>query len=291
MFEKFMGPFLSWIIAGTLVVSTGCPHGTGTRRINGDSREAGEVDENNGPGVELVIPDELNELISFAKQHAKSVDNERVLKTVLQAVEKGLEMDPKNVELLVVGVETACRLAILAGTHDVMADYGVKAESWATTGMSLHSTRVEFPYYRGMGMAMILQARTKGALEKLPEVVKLAEKAIALDEKHDFAGPLRFLGALYVQVPEVGSIGDKDKGIEILERAVAHFPDYPINVFYLGEAYYKDEQYGKAKLELRKVLDADEDAPWSPRDRDYYQNKAESYLRVIQRKEREGFGL
>jgi len=283
------------MLSGTLLLLGGCPksssttpHTSNNQNKNGTS---GETKEGNIGAETLEIPDKLEELIVFAKKHSQNVDSFPVQKAALDAVKKGLEKDQKNTELLLVGMKTAIRLGVLSETHAKMGEFGELARKWGVVGMAEAANRVEFPYYRAMGMAMKLQAQKKGALDKLPKVVELAQKAISLDEKYDYAGPLRFLGALYVQAPEMGSIGDKDKGITILEKAVAHFPEYPINQFFLGEAYFKDEQYDKAKAMLKKVQNAERDAPWSPRDRDWYQKKAKSYMRLIERKEKQGFGV
>lgn len=283
------------LLGGTLLLLGGCPKSASTTPdTTNNQNENGTSGGTKGGNIEsekLEIPDKLEELIVFAKKHSQNVDSVPVLKKTLDAVKKGLEKDPKNTELLLLGAKTASRLGVLSETHAIMGEFGEIAVKWGAVGMAQAPKRVEFPYYRAMGMAMKLQAQKKGALDKLPKVVELAQKAIALDEKYDYAGPLRFLGALYVQAPEMGSIGDKDKGIGMLEKAVAHFPEYPINQFFLGEAYYKDEQYDKARATLKKVDKAKMDAPWSPRDRDWYQKKAKSYLRLIERKQKQGFGV
>lgn len=282
-------------LATAVLLCAGCPkNGTHTPSTNENKNGAGKTNGKHPretSSADLKIPQKLPDIVAFAKKHSSAVDDAGRQKATLEAVKKGLKQDPKNLELLLLGMKTACRLGILSDSHALMGSYGTQAMEWGKVAMALDPTKVAFPYYLAMGKAMKLQANSKGALDKLPEVVTLAKKAIELDAKYDYAGPLRFLGALYVQAPEMGSIGDKDKGIDHLKKAVAHFPDYPINRFYLGEAYYKDEQYDKAKKELQKVLSPKDDAPWSPRDRDYYQKKAKSYLKLIRRKQEAGMGV
>jgi tetratricopeptide (TPR) repeat protein len=66
---------------------------------------------------------------------------------------------------------------------------------------------------------------------------RLFLKAIALDERFDYAGPDRSLGLLYLETPGwPASIGSKKKARRHLERAVKISPDYPGNRLDLADA-------------------------------------------------------
>jgi tetratricopeptide (TPR) repeat protein len=99
-------------------------------------------------------------------------------------------------------------------------------------------------------------------------------RAINIDERYDFAGPLRVLGILLLRTPgPPTSIGSPRKGLRLLQRAVELFPDYPENYLYLAEALRDNERPNDARAALTKVLDA---PPWPDRQFESGQWKAEA---------------
>lgn len=129
----------------------------------------------------------------------------------------------------------------------------------ARKAVELAPDRVEGHYYLAqlIGFSALLQ---KGETKPLiKEMVTEGETAVRIDEKFDNAGPLRMLGALYARAPkEPVSIGDPEKAVQYMKRAVADDGDFPLNHLYLAESYIADERYQEADAELvlaRKQLD------------------------------------
>jgi tetratricopeptide (TPR) repeat protein len=86
------------------------------------------------------------------------------------------------------------------------------------------------------------------------------KRAGEIDERYDYAGPLRVLGILHLRTPAPPvSIGSPRKGLRLLQRATDLFPDYTENYLYLAEAFRDNGNLASAKIALTKVLDA---KPW-----------------------------
>ena len=82
-------------------------------------------------------------------------------------------------------------------------------------------------------------------------------RAIELDERYDFGGPLCVLGLLYLRTPAPPvSIGSPRKGLRLLQHAVELFPDYPENYLYLAEALRDTGKPDEARKAIEVVLQA-----------------------------------
>jgi tetratricopeptide (TPR) repeat protein len=97
-------------------------------------------------------------------------------------------------------------------------------------------------------------AETTSNVRLVKAMVEPAERAEKIEAKYDDAGPLRFLGKVYLTAPAWPvSVGNPDKAIEMLERAVK-LASVPLNRIFLGQAYYHDEEYELAEKQLRRAL-------------------------------------
>lgn len=136
----------------------------------------------------------------------------------------------------------------------------------AKRAIELAGDRVEGHYYLAQlnGFAALLQ---KGETRPMVQgFVTEAEAAIKADEKFDFGGPLRILGVLYARAPkEPVSVGDPEKAVGYMKRAVAAAADYPPNQFFLAEAYVADERYGEAESALSTARKLLADPKWEAR--------------------------
>jgi len=128
----------------------------------------------------------------------------------------------------------------------------------AKKAVELSPDRVEGHYYLAqlIGYSALLQ---KGETKQLiQQMVAEGETAARIDEKFDHGGPVRMLGALFARAPkEPVSVGDPEKAVQFMKRAVAADGDYPLNHIYLAEAYIADERFQEAESELgtaRKLL-------------------------------------
>lgn len=108
-------------------------------------------------------------------------------------------------------------------------------------------------YYLGMNLGQLARTKGIGALKIVKEMERTFSLARVLDETIDYAGPDRNLGLLYLDAPSIGSIGNRSKAKEHLERAVELAPDYPENHLNLIEAFVKWNDRNGARRELKAL--------------------------------------
>lgn len=133
----------------------------------------------------------------------------------------------------------------------------------ARQARGLKSDRVEAHYWFAINVGLLADVDRSYGLDAVGEMEAALKRAIEIDEKYDYAGPLRVLGILHLRTPAPPvSIGSKRKGLRLLVRAVADFPDYPENYLYLAEALRDNDRASEARQALDKVLNA---AVWPDR--------------------------
>jgi tetratricopeptide (TPR) repeat protein len=140
---------------------------------------------------------------------------------------------------------------------------GLQAAKRAT---ELSADRVEGHYYLAQlhGFSALLQKGETRPL--LQSFISEAEAAIKIDDKFDAGGPLRIVGVLYARAPkEPVSVGDPEKAVQYMKRAVTVAPDYPPNQFFLAEAYVADERYSEAESALATARKLLADPKWDAR--------------------------
>jgi hypothetical protein len=129
-------------------------------------------------------------------------------------------------------------------------------------------------YWYAINVGWLANVDRAYGLDAVGEMETALKRAIELDERCDFAGPLRTLGILYLRTPGPPlSIGSSRKGLRFLQRAVELFPDYPENYLYLAEALRDNQRPEDARVALAKVLDA---SPGSDRQTESAQWKKEA---------------
>ncbi len=136
----------------------------------------------------------------------------------------------------------------------------------AKRAIELAADRVEGHYYLAQlhGFSALLQKGETRPL--LQSFVSESEAAIKIDEKFDNGGPLRIIGVLYARAPkEPVSVGDPEKAVQYMKRAVAAAADYPPNQFFLAEAYIADERYSDAEASLATARKLLADKKWDAR--------------------------
>lgn len=121
-------------------------------------------------------------------------------------------------------------------------------------------------YWLAVALGVQARERRGTALDALPRMVDLLERAGAAAPEIDEAGPHRVLALVLLRAPGWPSgPGDPDRGLEQARRAVALRPDYPPNQLCLGEALEDvgepeagREAYRKAGILARERLAAGE---------------------------------
>jgi tetratricopeptide (TPR) repeat protein len=140
------------------------------------------------------------------------------------------------------------------------AEHGIVV---ARRGRELKSDGVEAHYWYAINVGLLADVHRSYGLSAVGEMKAALDRAIEIDERYDYAGPLRVLGILYLRTPAPPvSIGSPRKGLRLLQRAVAVFPDYPENYLYLAEALRDNRRPDEAREALQKVLNA---GPWPDR--------------------------
>jgi tetratricopeptide (TPR) repeat protein len=127
----------------------------------------------------------------------------------------------------------------------------------ARHGRELKPDRVECHYWYAINVGLLADVDRAYGLDAVGEMEVALKRAGEIDERYDYAGPLRLLGILYLRTPAPPvSIGSPRKGLRLLQRAVELFPDYPENYLYLAEADRAADRPDQARAALAKVLDA-----------------------------------
>lgn len=134
--------------------------------------------------------------------------------------------------------------------------YYEKGENYAQMLLKEEPTRVEGRYWLAMHLCGL--ADTGGAMKGrklLPQIMKGLEQAQAIDETYDQAGCHRVLGRIYFEAPAWPfSVGDLQKSLQHLNRAVTLAPDNSTNRLYLAETLMKLHKPDQARRELERVL-------------------------------------
>lgn len=144
----------------------------------------------------------------------------------------------------------------------------------ARQARQLKPERVEGHYWYAINVGLLADVDRAYGLDAVSEMEAALKRAIEIDERHDFGGPLRVLGILHLRTPAPPvSIGSPRKGLRLLQRAVELFPDYPENYLYLAEALRDNDRADQAQESLTRVLEAE---LWPDRQFESWRWKAEA---------------
>jgi len=227
-----------------LLMSAACPS-SGPRYVP-------DLDRSKG------LPDNPRKLIELADRltHVPMAEKPPPLSRTDRAVaalEKALTTAPQYSFEIQWRLARGCFLMTEAlGARSQSHGYAVRGVEYARQARSLNERRVEPHYFLALNMAKVAEATSDVHLVKA--MVEPARQAAKIDMTYDDAGPLRFLGKVYLTAPAWPvSVGNPDKALETLARAVKAAP-VPLNRVFLGQAYYQDEEYEAAEQQLRLAL-------------------------------------
>ncbi|MGY6275430.1 sterol transporter outer membrane protein BstC [Methylomonas sp. MgM2] len=100
-------------------------------------------------------------------------------------------------------------------------------------------------YYLAANLGLLVRDDIALAMENINRLEDEMKQSVVLSPDLDDGGPLRLLGALYLKAPSWPSgIGDLDKALEFLERAVIKHPDHPLNHLFYAEALWQEDEVG-----------------------------------------------
>jgi tetratricopeptide (TPR) repeat protein len=147
-----------------------------------------------------------------------------------------------------------------------MEDFAAKGIEAAKAAVAVEPSKVEGQYYLGTSTGQYTFVKKLKAKDLVPQVVEAAQAAVKLDERYDYAGPLRLLGSVYAQAPEPPtSVGDHEEGLKLLTRAIQLAGNYPQNHLLMGDAHLINRNLDQAEREYNTVLSMEPkaDTPWA----------------------------
>jgi tetratricopeptide (TPR) repeat protein len=134
--------------------------------------------------------------------------------------------------------------------------YYKKGRAYAEMLLKEQPSRVEGHYWLALHLCGL--ADTGGAMQGrrlLPRIMAELERARSLDESYDQAGSHRVLGRIYFEAPAWPlSVGDLQKSLAHLSRAVTLAPENSTNHLYLAETLLRLHRETQARQELERVL-------------------------------------
>jgi tetratricopeptide (TPR) repeat protein len=96
-------------------------------------------------------------------------------------------------------------------------------------------------YYLAANLGLAVREHITLAMENLGRLEGEMKRALALSPDIDDGGPLRLLGMLYLKAPAwPNGIGDRDKALELLEKAVKEHPGHPLNHLFYAQALWDE---------------------------------------------------
>ncbi len=153
-------------------------------------------------------------------------------------------------------------------------DAAKRAVVLAGHARELRLDRVEGQYWYAIAVGLLADADRGYGLSAVGEMELALKRAMEIDERYDFGGPLRTLGILHLRAPAPPvSIGSPRRGLKLLQRATELFPDYPENYLYLAEALRDNGRADEARVAIENVLNA---PAWPDRQFESVQWKAQA---------------
>jgi hypothetical protein len=205
------------------------------------------------------LPEKVPDLIKYADDiRAKPDVTSADMENALLALDKATKADPKSFEAQWKAARMATELADeYYDDKTKRAHFSGRGIDYAKAAIELDPKRVEGHYYSATNQGLSATTKVVGAKFMVPSVRDAAKKALGIDACFDHGGPPRVLGSLYAEAPPwPASIGDPDKGVELMKQAQQCGPEWPQNNYLLGNALCAAEQYDEAHKQYQIVLDA-----------------------------------
>jgi hypothetical protein len=96
-------------------------------------------------------------------------------------------------------------------------------------------------YYLAVNLGLAVREHITLAMENLGRLEGEMKQAATLSPDLDDGGPLRILGTLYLKAPAwPNGIGDRDKALELLKKAVKEHPRHPLNHLFYAQALWDE---------------------------------------------------
>jgi len=98
-------------------------------------------------------------------------------------------------------------------------------------------------YYLAANLGLAVYESTALAVKNLKRLHRELESAMELAPEVDEGGPLRVMGMLLLMAPPwPRGIGDGEKAVELLEKAVTEYPKHPLNHIFYAQCLWEVEE-------------------------------------------------
>ncbi len=203
-----------------------------------------------------------NSLSEAHDLYAMSPRTEQRVTRAWQLAEKALKhisrTDTSAFADLLDGTRYALWLAINSAEKPSKSRYASEAQRLATRLIHIRKDRAEGYYYRAIAVGIFSDLNRRNARPAMRAIRDDALAAIELHESHDYGGPHRLLGALYLRAPgPPAGIGSIRRAAQHLEKAREIAPNHPENLNFLAEVYLKLGRRQPALQLIEKALAAD----------------------------------
>jgi hypothetical protein len=139
--------------------------------------------------------------------------------------------------------------------REKLAAEGVR---WAEIALEETAEEGRIRYYLAVNLGLAVRDSMSLALRNVRRLERELMVAVKLLPGEDQGGPLRTLGLLYLMAPPwPKGIGDGDKALDLLERAVAEYPKHPLNHIFYAQALWEleeDENLARQHLQTSNQL-------------------------------------
>ena len=205
---------------------------------------------NTGPGS---LPDDSEQLIKLSDQQSQkrtvSITESSQMRA---ALERALPRTRDRFEIHWRIARSCFQQAEALSKPKSVTAAGKAGSEQAKLAATARPGRVEGHYYLALNIAKIAEANSKLLLIK--SMVSAAQKAAEIDASYDRAGPLVFLGKVYLTAPSWPvSVGDPEKAIGLLQRALK-VSDRPLTHIFLAQAFFAEEQFDEASAHIDRAL-------------------------------------
>ncbi len=184
----------------------------------------------------------------------KDIENPKFEKWIIVQLTQELRKNPKNFDLHRIRLDYIYYLWEVSPSKDEkkIVKYGVNAVNELCKYFPNHP---HCYLSRAIMLSLLgLELGPLNTLEEVPRVIKLYQKAAAMNPTWFYCFAVRNLGRLYFKLPGFpASVGDYDKAEKYLKRAYRYCPDHPDIYVYLGDLYYIQGKKKKA-IEFVKKL-------------------------------------
>lgn len=111
-------------------------------------------------------------------------------------------------------------------------------------------------YYLAANLGLVVRDHIALAMNNLERLEREMQQALMLNPDIDHGGPLRLLGALYLKAPAWPTgIGDIDKSLTLLARAIEQHPEHPLNhLFYAQALWHEDFETNLSQVKAEFAL-------------------------------------